>query len=180
MIFNHHHLISVSMDNHLLIGDLNQRKKKKKSNYFKINVSHVICEISFITIYLLFSNLNLYRQRISFFLFCLFVCLRAFLSFLFRLIVFFSLSLFFFSVVIIDVVLYFFLARTSKFTHARTTSRLLVDFTRLVIICMCSYQHNYRLLSFLSLSLFFLCSLNSFFLCVLHEKLKFKKIEFIQ
>ena len=163
MIFKHHHPISVSMVNHLLIGDLNQRKRYQ--NDLKINVSHVICETSFITIYLLFSNLNLYRQRIS--LFLSFVCLRAFLSRFFRLIVFFSFSLLFLSVVvIIDVVLYFFFSRTSASTHARTMSRLLVDFIRLTIICMCVYQHNCRLLSFLFLVPLFSGFVFLFYVCV--------------
>jgi hypothetical protein len=160
------------VDNHLLIGDLNQRKKKSKN--FKINVSHVICETSFINIYHLFSNLNLYRQRISFFPFRLFVYGHLFF---FRLIVFFSL---FFSVVVIDVVLYFF-SRILTFTHAHTMSRYLltlllssssacVTISTTTVYCLISL-----FFSLFSKFVFF----SFFFLCVLHEKLK-SKIEFIQ
>ena len=177
MIFNLH-LISVLMDNHLLIGDLNNQRKRK------FNVSHVICEITFITIYLLFSNLNLYRQRISFFLLPLVSFPTGISLFFLRLIVFFSL---WFSLLLLLLMLFsiFFSlspCRQSTFTHAGTMSRLFVDSLRLVIMGMCYQQHKYRRLTFLySFSSFLLCSLNSFsFLCVCYMRNSNLKIEFIQ
>jgi len=158
MIFNLHHLISVLRDNHLPTGDRNQieitQKKIRNRNISRINVSHVLCETSFVLIYLLFSNLILYRQRISLFFLSLSlfvscsVCLFDFghLQSSFRLIVFFSFSL---TVVVIDVVLYFSLSLSLVRSHMQVKLlRLFVDFINVVvIICMWHHRRNYRLLS---------------------------------
>lgn len=155
------------MCNHLVIGDFNQRKILSRK-ISKFNVSHVVCERSFTIIYLLFSNLNLYRQRISFF--CPTVCLSTgifFFSFLFSTNCIFSL-LFFLSVVVIDVVLYFFFFLTLTFTHAHTMSRLFVElFFIVVVICGCYHQHNYRLCCLFFFFLrFFSIGFFSFGMCV--------------
>ena len=145
-------------DNHLPTGDRNQieitQKKIRNRNISRINVSHVLCETSFVLIYLLFSNLILYRQRISLFFLSLSlfvscsVCLFDFghLQSFFRLIVFFSFSL---TVVVIDVVLYFSLSLSLVRSHMQVKLlRLFVDFINVVvIICMWHHRRNYRLLS---------------------------------